>query len=85
MRRNRRKCGPDFRKLRSSDGPHEDRQYLDCNSNVETVIGSDAEILVRLLVGRPLGGESIGKFRFRFYRVVKGPFFQPENTKHVQQ
>jgi hypothetical protein len=46
----------DFRKLRSSESPHEDRQYLDCNSNGEMVIGSDAEILARLLVGWPLGG-----------------------------
>ncbi len=85
MRRNHRKCGLDFRKPASSESPHEDRQFLDCNSNGEMVIGSDAEILARLRVGRLLGGESIGKFRFRFYRVAKGPFFQPENAKHIQQ
>ena len=85
MRQNDGKCGLDFRKPGSSESPHGNSQYLDCNFNNEMVIGSDAEILVRLLAGRLLGRESIGKLRFRFDPVVEGPFFQPENAKHIQQ
>lgn len=49
------------------------------------VIGSEIEFLVRLLAARLLGSESIGEFRFRFDRVVEGPFFQPENSEHIHQ
>lgn len=77
--------GPDFRKPGSFESPRGNSQYLDWNSNNEIVIGSDAEILVMLLAGRLSGRESVGALRFRFDPVVEGPFFQPENAKHIQQ
>jgi len=62
MRQDHGKCDLDFRKPGSSESPHGNSQYLDWNFNIEMVIGSDAEILVRLLLGRLLGRESTGKF-----------------------
>jgi len=49
MRQEHGKWDPGFRKPGFSDSPHGNSQYLDWNSNDEMVIGSDAEILARLL------------------------------------
>ena len=85
MRQNHGKCDLDFRKPGSSESHNGNCQYLDCNFNNGMVIGGGGEILVKLLAGRLLGRESIGKLRFRCDPVTEGPFFQPENAKHIQQ
>jgi hypothetical protein len=58
------KCDLDFRNPGFSESPNGNGHYLDCNFNNGMVIGSDAEILVRLLAAGCWGENQPGSSDF---------------------